>query len=64
MRQVYREFKKLCDIPTGFGWDPNTKTVTAPDDVWDDYIKVLYSISTFTKIVNIINVITMAPKGC
>ena len=44
LRLVYREFKKLRDIPTGFGWDPVTKTVTAPDDVWDHYLKVLYKI--------------------
>ncbi|RWR92926.1 L10-interacting MYB domain-containing-like protein [Cinnamomum micranthum f. kanehirae] len=40
MKRVYKEFKKLRDIPTGFSWDPNTKTVTAPDDVWDNYIKI------------------------
>ncbi|KAI9118786.1 hypothetical protein K1719_010231 [Acacia pycnantha] len=25
---------------SGFGWDPNTKFVTAEKEVWDDYIKV------------------------
>lgn len=62
MRPVYREFKKLRDIPTGFGWDPITKTVTAPDDVWDDYIKVPYSLSIFTSIGAIFKFFRTFPK--
>ncbi|KAI9107694.1 hypothetical protein K1719_021357 [Acacia pycnantha] len=26
---------------SGFGWDPETKLVTADDDVWDEYLKTL-----------------------
>lgn len=25
---------------SGFGWDEGTKTVTAPDSVWEDFIAV------------------------
>ncbi|KAI9115415.1 hypothetical protein K1719_013734 [Acacia pycnantha] len=24
---------------SGFGWDPETKLVTADDDVWEEYLK-------------------------
>ncbi|MCI38517.1 hypothetical protein A2U01_0059745, partial [Trifolium medium] len=25
---------------SGFGWDSNGKTFTAPEEVWKDYLKV------------------------
>jgi hypothetical protein len=31
--------KKLKDM-SGFGWDDNTKTVTAPNEVWDKLLEV------------------------
>ncbi|XP_010245132.1 PREDICTED: L10-interacting MYB domain-containing protein-like [Nelumbo nucifera] len=39
LRARYRVFKKLLTLPPGFSWDPVLKTASAPDDVWDDYIK-------------------------
>lgn len=44
LRTVYTGFKKLYDIPNGFSWDPVTKTATAPQDVWDEYLTVLQMI--------------------
>ncbi|XP_010279316.1 PREDICTED: L10-interacting MYB domain-containing protein-like isoform X2 [Nelumbo nucifera] len=39
LRTRYRVFKKLLTLPPGFHWDPVLRTPTAPDDVWDNYIK-------------------------
>ncbi|KAK1591110.1 hypothetical protein Q3G72_002479 [Acer saccharum] len=39
-RRKHREFSDLLNH-TGFGWDPISNTVTAPDDVWNEYLKVL-----------------------
>lgn len=41
---MYREFKKLHDILTGFGWDHVIETITIPEDVWGEYLKVLVKI--------------------
>uniref|UniRef100_A0A5B6YH33 Myb/SANT-like domain-containing protein n=1 Tax=Davidia involucrata TaxID=16924 RepID=A0A5B6YH33_DAVIN len=40
LRLRYRTFTKLKKLPTGFGWDPILETATAPDDVWERYIRV------------------------
>ncbi|CAL5440467.1 unnamed protein product [Camellia sinensis] len=34
----YKEFVALKNH-TGLGWDPITQTVTAPDDVWENYVQ-------------------------
>ncbi|KAL6541518.1 hypothetical protein OROGR_011004 [Orobanche gracilis] len=39
LRALYREFSALVNH-TGFGWDPETNTVTASEEVWKDYIRV------------------------
>ncbi|KAK2639323.1 hypothetical protein Ddye_027118 [Dipteronia dyeriana] len=38
LRKKYREFSDLI-AHTGFGWDPISNTVTAPEAVWAEYIK-------------------------
>ena len=32
---------------SGFGWDPEKCVLTAPDDVWDSYLKVFFTINLF-----------------
>ena len=44
LRKKYHEILDLIEH-TGFGWDPIANTVTASDDAWANYIKVLF---TFT----------------
>lgn len=39
LRALYREFSALLNH-TGFGWNPETNTVTASEEVWKDYIRV------------------------
>lgn len=38
LRKIHREFTKLISH-TGMGWDPNTNTVQASDEVWASYLK-------------------------
>ncbi|CAL5405275.1 unnamed protein product [Camellia sinensis] len=38
LKANYKEFVALKNH-TGLGWDPITQTVTAPDDVWENYVQ-------------------------
>ena len=38
-KKKYRVWRALRE-QSGFGYDPDTKCITAPDHVWDAYIKV------------------------
>ncbi|KAL7221880.1 hypothetical protein ACSBR1_023762 [Camellia fascicularis] len=38
LKSSYKEFVALKNY-TGLGWDPITQTVTAPDDVWENYVQ-------------------------
>ncbi|KAI8026381.1 Uncharacterized protein LOK49_LG02G01901 [Camellia lanceoleosa] len=38
LKARYKEFVALKNH-TGLGWDPITQTVTAPDDVWENYVQ-------------------------
>ncbi|KAI7999962.1 Uncharacterized protein LOK49_LG09G01823 [Camellia lanceoleosa] len=38
LKASYKEFVALKNH-TGLGWDPITQTVTAPDDVWENYVQ-------------------------
>ena len=40
-KQRYSNYCKLLNCNSGFGWDPVTKKFTAPDEVWEDYFKVI-----------------------
>ncbi|KAI8011448.1 Uncharacterized protein LOK49_LG06G01518 [Camellia lanceoleosa] len=48
IRQAYNTFVKLKNH-TGFGWDDQRKTVMAPDDVWDHYVKAHPRAKVFRK---------------
>ncbi|KAF5950539.1 hypothetical protein HYC85_012532 [Camellia sinensis] len=48
IRQAYNTFVKLKNH-TGFGWDEQRKTVMAPDDVWDHYVKAHPRAKVFRK---------------
>ncbi|KAK2645928.1 hypothetical protein Ddye_021123 [Dipteronia dyeriana] len=39
----HREFSDLI-AHTGFGWDPISNTVTSPEAVWAEYIKVRFAV--------------------
>ena len=39
MKSKTNTFHKLINT-TGFGWNPETNTVTAEESVWDTYLKV------------------------
>jgi len=39
LRAMYREFYSLKKN-TGFGWNAETNTVTASEEVWKNYLKV------------------------
>ncbi|POO00740.1 Myb/SANT-like domain containing protein, partial [Trema orientale] len=39
LRTKYREFTELLK-QTGFGWDRETNTVTATEEIWQNYIRV------------------------
>jgi hypothetical protein len=39
LKSLYSEFKRLLE-QSGFGWDEEQGVVTAPDEVWDAYLKV------------------------
>lgn len=39
LRAMHREFSLLLQH-TGFGWDAETNTVTASEEVWQNYIRV------------------------
>ncbi|KAK0605481.1 hypothetical protein LWI29_027326 [Acer saccharum] len=47
-RRKHREFSDLLNH-TGFGWDPISNTVTAPDDVWNEYLKRVPSAKPYKK---------------
>ncbi|KAI8019328.1 Uncharacterized protein LOK49_LG04G02863 [Camellia lanceoleosa] len=38
LKANYKEFVALKNH-TGLGWDPITQTMTAPDDVWENYVQ-------------------------
>jgi Myb/SANT-like DNA-binding domain len=38
LKGLFKVFESLKNA-SGFGWDPLTKTVTAPDEVWQKYIR-------------------------
>lgn len=42
LRNLYKAVKKLLD-QKGFSWDERRQMVTADNNVWDEYIKVLYN---------------------
>ncbi|CAL5383302.1 unnamed protein product [Camellia sinensis] len=42
LKANYKEFVALKNH-TGLGWDPITQTVTAPDDVWENYVQHMSS---------------------
>ncbi|CAL5331964.1 unnamed protein product [Camellia sinensis] len=46
--QAYNTFVKLKNH-TGFGWDEQRKTIMAPDDVWDHYVKAHPGAKVFRK---------------
>ncbi|KAI7998646.1 Uncharacterized protein LOK49_LG10G01378 [Camellia lanceoleosa] len=48
IRQSYNTFVKLKNH-TGFGWDDHRKMVTAPDDIWDQYVKAHPKAKVFRK---------------
>ncbi|CAL9247830.1 unnamed protein product [Arabidopsis halleri] len=39
LKSQYQSSLDLKRFSSGFGWDPSTKRFTAPDEVWDDYLK-------------------------
>ena len=48
LKANYKEFVALKNH-TGLGWDPITQTVTAPDDVWENYVQVIILAHTFSR---------------
>ncbi|GMP88551.1 hypothetical protein CsSME_00040500 [Camellia sinensis var. sinensis] len=48
IRQSYNTFVKLKNH-TGFEWDDQRKTVTASDDIWDQYVKAYPKAKVFRK---------------
>ena len=40
-KQRYNNYCKLLTYNSSFGWDPVSKKFTAPDEVWEDYFKVI-----------------------
>ena len=48
LRKKHREFSDLIGH-TGFGWDPIANTVTASEEVWSTYIKVLFCLNLLVK---------------
>ncbi|KAB1210020.1 hypothetical protein CJ030_MR6G023569 [Morella rubra] len=38
LRILHREFSTLLRDPTGFGWDPETNTVTASEEAWQKHL--------------------------
>ncbi|CAL5183411.1 unnamed protein product [Lathyrus oleraceus] len=48
LRAMYREFYSLLQN-TGFGWNAETNTVTASEEVWRNYLKVHDKASQFQK---------------
>nr|VDD25698.1 unnamed protein product [Brassica oleracea] len=39
LREKYQNHLDLQRCNSGFGWDPDMKKYTAPDEVWDEYLK-------------------------
>ncbi|KAJ4890654.1 Uncharacterized protein Rs2_30402 [Raphanus sativus] len=39
LRTIHQNYLDLQRCSSGFGWDPDTKRFTAPDEVWDEYLK-------------------------
>ncbi|PON87695.1 Myb/SANT-like domain containing protein [Trema orientale] len=48
LRIAHREFSQLLQN-TGMGWDPQTRTVTASEEVWESYLKVNPGAKKFRK---------------
>ncbi|XP_062100697.1 L10-interacting MYB domain-containing protein-like [Humulus lupulus] len=48
LRKTHREFSHLLE-QIGMGWDPQTNTVTASDEVWDTYLKKYPNAKRFRK---------------
>jgi hypothetical protein len=40
VKRGYKAFHDLKTKDSGLGWDDIKKKTTAPDSVWDEYIKV------------------------
>lgn len=47
LKGKYLSGVELLRCSSGFGWDPNTKRFTAPDEVWTNYLKVNYTYVSF-----------------
>lgn len=43
-KERYNNYCSLLRFSSGFGWDPIAKKFTAPDEVWEEYFKVIYFI--------------------
>ncbi|CAN6868981.1 unnamed protein product [Brassica oleracea] len=39
LRTIHKNYLDLQCFNSGFGWDTDTKRYTAPDEVWDEYLK-------------------------
>uniref|UniRef100_A0A0D3DNF3 Myb/SANT-like domain-containing protein n=2 Tax=Brassica TaxID=3705 RepID=A0A0D3DNF3_BRAOL len=39
LKKEYHSYTDLLRFSSGFGWDPVTKQFTAPDEVWEEYLK-------------------------
>ncbi|RAL37560.1 hypothetical protein DM860_000254 [Cuscuta australis] len=42
-KKQYSKYSKLLRHNSGFGWNATTKKFTAPNEVWGDYLKILFS---------------------
>lgn len=42
LKREYQSYSDLLRFSSGFGWDPITKQFTAPDEVWEEYLKVFF----------------------
>ncbi|KAF8046667.1 hypothetical protein N665_3537s0002 [Sinapis alba] len=46
LKREYQSYSDLLRFSSGFGWDPITKQFTAPDEVWEEYLKVIFESAT------------------
>lgn len=40
LRKKHKSFVDLLRFSSGFGWDADTKNFTAPNEIWEEYLKV------------------------
>ena len=40
-KQRYNNYCNILRSSSGFGWDPITKKISTPNEVWEDYFKVI-----------------------